>query len=225
MNRVVTERGANRRSSQMTDETHPLGRWQPWSPHDVATFFASLRVPWWIAGGWAIDLFLGIQTREHEDIDVQILRRDQHAARTLFGAWDIQAALPPPRDEAWPFRPWLLDEVLDLRIHDIWCRPTSTQPWALQLMIADTCDDSWRFRRTPTIVRSIAALGNTTAEGIPYIAPEIQLLYKARQHRPKDEADFSRTLPALNSERRRWLRNALTEAHPHHPWLNQLTNG
>ena len=206
----------------MADEAHPLGRWQPWSPHDVATFFAPLHAPWWIAGGWAIDLFLGRQTREHEDIDVQVLRRDQHAVRTLFGAWDVQAALPPPRDEAWPFRPWLLDETLDPAIHDIWCRPTAMQPWALQLMIADARDDLWLFRRMPTTVRPVATLGSATAEGIPYLAPEIQLLYKAKGLRPKDHADFTQTLPFLNQERRQWLGDALTKAHPDHPWLKQL---
>src|SRR5215470_10583278 len=98
----------------MANEAHHLGRWQPWSPHEVATFFAPLPALWWIAGGWGIDLFLGKQTREHEDIDVQVLRHDQHAVRTLFDTWDVQAALPPPRDEAWPFRPWYLGETLDM---------------------------------------------------------------------------------------------------------------
>jgi hypothetical protein len=209
----------------MASETHPLGKWQPWGPHDVAAFFASLHVPWWIAGGWAIDLFLGRQTREHEDIDVQVLRRDQDAVRALFDTWDMQAALPPPRDEVWPFRPWYRGQVLDPAIHDIWCRPASTRPWALQLMIADTRDDRWLYRRVPAITRSLADVGSTTTEGIPYLAPEVQLLYKAKGLRPKDEADFARSLPALNQERRQWLRDALAETHPGHPWLHQLTDG
>jgi hypothetical protein len=209
----------------MAGDALSLGPWQPWSPQDVARFFAPLTVPWWIAGGWAIDLFLGRQTREHEDIDVHILRRDQQVVRALFGGWDMQAALPPPRDEAWPFRSWRLDEELDADIHDAWCRTTPTQPWALQLMIADTRDDLWLFRRKPTIARSIASIGCVSAEGIPYLAPEIQLLYKAKGLRPKDEADFAHALPALDQERRQWLRNALAEAHPGHPWLECLTSG
>lgn len=68
----------------MADAEHPLGRWQPWHSQEVTTFFAALLVPWWIAGGWAIDLFLGRQTREHQDIDVLILRRDHQAVRSLF---------------------------------------------------------------------------------------------------------------------------------------------
>jgi aminoglycoside-2''-adenylyltransferase len=209
----------------MAEDAHPLGIWQPWSPHEVARFFAPLAAPWWIAGGWAIDLFLGRQTRAHEDIDVQVLRRDQHAVRALFSAWDVQAALPPPRDEAWPFRPWHLGDVLDESIHDIWCRAAPTQPWTLQLMIADTRDERWICRRTPRIVRSVADLGGVTADGIPYLAPEIQILYKAKGCRPKDEADFMRTLPMLDRERRQWLQNALTTAHPHHPWLDLLAGG
>jgi Aminoglycoside-2''-adenylyltransferase len=206
----------------MADTKHPLGRWRPWNPDKTATFFAALPVPWWIAGGWAIDLFLERQTREHEDIDVLILRRDQQAVRTLLGTWDVQAALPPPRDEAWPFRPWHLGEILDEPIHDIWCRPDATQPWTIQLMIADTYGEQWLFRRMPSINRLVAAIGDTTPAGIPYLAPEIQLLYKAKGRRPKDEADFMQTLPVLHRERRIWLRDSLTQVHPHHPWLDHL---
>jgi len=206
----------------MADDTHPLGRWQPWHPREVAAFFASLQAPWWISGGWAIDLFLGRQTREHEDIDVQVLRRDQQAVRAHFGAWDVQAALQPPRDESWPFRLWRRDETLDLAIHDIWLRTTATEPWAIQLMMADTDGEQWQFRRQPTICRSVAAIGGVTVEGIPYLAPEIQLLYKAKGLRPKDETDFKQTLPALDQERRQWLTDALIMTHPDHPWLKQL---
>jgi hypothetical protein len=206
----------------MTEIAHPLGQWQPWGPQEVAVFFAPLAAPWWIAGGWAIDLFLGRQTREHEDIDVQVLRRDQHDVRALFDRWDMQAALPPPRDEAWPFRTWHRGEVLDPSIHDIWCRTTTTQPWALQLMLADTRADWWLFRRTPAIGRPLAAVGGVSPEGIPYLAPEIQLLYKAKGRRSKDEADFIATLPALGQERRRWLKTALAMVHPQHAWLDLL---
>lgn len=163
--------------------------------------------------------------RAHEDIDVLILRRDQLAVRSLFGTWDVQAALPPPRDETWPFLPWRRDDILDEAIHDIWCRADATQPWALQLMINDSRDDQWIFRRLPTIRRPIVTIGGVTPEGIPYLAPEIQLLYKAKGLRSKDEADFRQALPALRRERRAWLREALLQTHPQHPWLDHLTVG
>jgi hypothetical protein len=71
----------------------------------------------------------------------------------------------------------------------------------------------------------VAAIGNSTSDGIPYLVPEIQLLYKAKGLRPKDEADFRQTLPALSLEQRDWLREALLQAHPQHPWLGRLTEG
>lgn len=55
-----------------------LHRWQPLRPDEIGELLADCRVTWWIAGGWAIDLFLGESTREHSDIDVLILRKDQH---------------------------------------------------------------------------------------------------------------------------------------------------
>ena len=51
--------------------------WEPLQPEEVSELFKSLNIKWWIAGGWAIDLFLGKKSRGHLDIDVLILRKDQ----------------------------------------------------------------------------------------------------------------------------------------------------
>jgi len=206
----------------MANNAHQLGVWQPWSPCEVSSFFTGLTAPWWIAGGWALDLFIGRQTREHEDIDVQVLRRDQQAVRAILGTWDVQEAHPPAYPGGWPFREWLSDMPLNPEVHDVWCRPKPADPWALQLMIADTNDEHWLFRRDARIFRPLTTIGLRTADSIPYLAPEIQLLYKAKEPRPKDEADFASTLPYLNRESRQWLAQALTIVHPNHPWLVPL---
>ncbi|HEU5381681.1 MAG TPA: hypothetical protein VFV38_40190 [Ktedonobacteraceae bacterium] len=70
---------------------------------------------------------------------------------------------------------------------------------------------------------SLSTLGRRTRDGIPYLAPEIQLLYKAKDLRPKDEADFTRVLPALDGKRRQWLAQSLALVHPGHVWLTKLT--
>lgn len=207
----------------MTDRMHPYGRWQPWNPRDVAAFFASLAVPWWIAGGWAIDLFLERQTRAHEDVDVLVLREHQHEVRALFADWDMQAAAPGSAE--WPFYAWEAGHTLRPETHDIWCRPSKTAPWALQFMIADTRDGQWVFRRYPELTRPLATIGHTTSDGIPYLSPDIQLLHKARGLRPKDEEDFLQTLPYLDRASRQWLQQALAIVHPDHPWLVPLGDG
>lgn len=54
-----------------------------------------------------------------------------------------------------------------------------------------------------------------TADGIPYLKPEIQLLYKlGRDYRKKDYADFVKTVPYLNKENIRWLWQSLKMQYP-----------
>jgi hypothetical protein len=57
---------------------------------------------------------------------------------------------------------------------------------------------------------------------VRYLAPEIQLLYKAKAPRPKDEQVFARVAPRLARDARRWLREALATAYPAHPWRAAL---
>jgi hypothetical protein len=45
---------------------------------------------WFIAGGWAIDLFLGKETRRHEDIEIALFRRDQAALQDYLAGWLLQ---------------------------------------------------------------------------------------------------------------------------------------
>lgn len=54
------------------------------------------------------------------------------------------------------------------------------------------------------------------------LAPEVQLLYKSKQPRPKDQADFEAVLPSLTGGQREWLRAALTIVSAGHPWLRVL---
>lgn len=208
----------------MTRDSNPFGTWQSWRPHEVAQLFSTLTLPWWIAGGWALDLFLGEQTRDHEDIDVQFLRRDQQEIRALLPGWDVQEAHPATPPGSWPFHEWERGALLSPEVHDIWCRPKKTDPWAIQLMVTETQNEQWIFRRNTQIRGSLSTLGYVTNEGIPYLAPEIQLLYKAKSLRSKDEADFTRVLPSLDQRSRQWLTQTLAIVHPHHPWLLQLEN-
>ena len=213
----------------MTDDPNQYEVWQPWQPHEVAQLFSSLKIPWWIAGGWALDLFLGVQTREHFDIDVQILRRDQQAVRALLQQWDIQGcALHYPYDlevtaptliDTLPFQTWEPDMLLGKGAYDIFCRPTTSDPWAFQLMGGDADGDQWLFRRDARVHRPLTTIGSVTPDGIPYMAPEIQLLYKAKAPRPQDEADFARTFPYLDQASREFLVQALALIYPGHRWL------
>lgn len=48
-------------------------RWSScWTPGEVARLLAGLPAPWYVAAGWALDLFRGVQTREHGDIEIAV---------------------------------------------------------------------------------------------------------------------------------------------------------
>jgi hypothetical protein len=59
------------------------------------------------------------------------------------------------------------------------------------------------------------------ADGVPYLAPEIQLLFKSKGLRPKDYEDARRVIPLLNEEQRAWLRAHLPSGHE---WTELLVN-
>lgn len=193
-----------------------LGRWSPLSVPQVAALFAGAGVPWWVAGGWAIDLFVGRQTREHEDIEIVVLRRDYLAAQAVLEGWEHYAAA------AGRLRPLAPGEPLPPEVDNTWCRPAPDAPWALQILIEEARGDRWVYRRDSRIEAPLAQFGRCSADGVPYVAPETQLLYKAKGSRPKDEADLTVALPLLEPQARNWLRSALSTWAPDHPWLARL---
>ena len=62
-------------------------------------------------------------------------------------------------------------------------------------------------------------------DGLRYLRPEIVLTFKARHHRPQDEADFEAVLPLLEEARQRWLHDTLERTRPDDPWLARLRPG
>lgn len=205
----------------MSGTADPLEPWDPLRLEEVAALFTGVRTPWWIAGGHAIALAVGHRFREHSDTDVLLLRRDQHVIQEVLPDWEWWAADPPGT-----LRPWRSGETLPARVHDVWCRPGPTEPWRLQFMLDDAEGDEWVCRRDTRIRLPIARLGGRSAAGLPYQSPEVQLFYKAKGRRPKDEEDFSAALPVLSAEQRQWLAQALGLVHgAHHPWLQRLRQG
>ena len=77
---------------QDTDASTPEQRWEPLSLEELKRLFGGVSAPWWVAGGRALDMFLGHETRKHDDIEVAVLRRDQLAFRDALAKWDVQIA-------------------------------------------------------------------------------------------------------------------------------------
>ncbi|MGW1223897.1 nucleotidyltransferase domain-containing protein [Streptomyces sp. NPDC001515] len=201
----------------MRTET-PWGPWEPMPLDEAVRLLAPLREPWWIAGGYAIELAVGRAFRAHADLDVLLLRRDQLAVQRILPGAEWWAADPPGT-----LRPWPPGEILPAGVHDIWCRPGPDAPWRVQFMLDDVADGDWVYRRDPRIRLPLDRIGRVTGDGVPHLAPEVQLLYKARSPRPKDERDFEEALAVLDEDGRSWLTETLTLAEgAGHPWAARL---
>ncbi len=195
------------------------GLWDPLSPAKVSVLMLGFDPTWWVAGGWAIDLFLGRQTRDHHDTDIGTLRRDQRALQRHFASWDLHCADPPGL-----LRPWLPDETLAVGVHDIWCRQAPGEPWRLQIMLNESDGDEIVSRRDSRVRLKLSDAIMRPAAGVPFLAPEVQLYFKAKAVRERDELDFAAVLPALDDARRVWLANAISRSYgPEHPWLECVT--
>ena len=177
---------------------------------------AAYDIPWAVAGGWALDLFLGRQTRDHADLDLAIWRGDQHTLQVAAAPdWKLEVAY----DGA--LRPWKAGDWLSLPIHEIHAHHVRRMSASLELLLNERDDTTWIYRRDPD-VRLDLDRAILIRDGIPILAPEIVLLYKSKAPRPTDEADFRIALPALTAQQRAWLRRAIARWQADHPWTRKL---
>lgn len=187
--------------------------WDAWPPAEVARRLAHVQAPWCVAAGWALDLFLGTNTRAHEDTEIAVpaARFDEIVAALPGYAWDVVGD-----GLMWPY-PERLDQHFQT-----WLRDPGTGRYRLDVFREPHTQDRWVCRRDREITLGYHELINRTADGVPYVIPEVALLFKAKHRRDKDEADFSRVLPHLDATARSRLRGWLIRVHPGHTWIDAL---
>lgn len=191
-------------------------RWSScWTPSDVARHLAGIATPWYVAAGWALDLFRGRQTREHGDIEIAIPAASFPEVRSRFPGYVF--------DGAGSGRIWE-DATPDVlaAIHQTWLRDPATGNYLLDVFREPHEGDTWICRRDETIRLPYRDITHHTHNGIPYLTPELVLLFKAKHARRKDQADFDATVPHMTPAQREKLAELLARAHPGHPWLADL---
>ncbi len=228
----------------------------------VASCMGGFERPWFVVGGWAIDLYLGRVTREHEDVDIGIFRADQLHLQGYLRDWQLEKASPGVPGV---LEPWREGERLELPVHEIHAHRESGNPSRIEVLFNEASEGEWRFRKKLEITRPLSLALMRSEAGILFLSPEIVLLYKARQlyrdahpqgaihnrfgngtldrehtlqpwaavaedagqemydrHKDKAEGDFNNVRGALDEERRSWLRQAIENCYPGHPWLDEL---
>lgn len=192
--------------------------WQPLSPKELKETLSEAKCQWSIAGGWAIDLFLGKQTRKHEDIDIIVNREDQFKLQHALHGWELWVADPPGT-----LRRWKKSEFIGKGLQDIWCRRSKNDPWQIQIMLYDVENSEWIFKRDESIRRSLEDTLMISKDGYSILAPEVQLLYKSKSLREKDKIDFQNASSEMSAAQKAWLKQSLLKVYQNnHAWIEAL---
>lgn len=191
----------------MADDRH--GRWAPLTIDAARHELDGCPARWWISGGHALERFVGHSWRAHDDLDVGIRRCDAGLVLTHLRdrGWEVVVAA------AGVLNPWdggPLDEAA--LQNNVWCRRAGG-PWAFDVTVGEGDDDAWVYRRDPTLRRpwDEAVLHR---DGVRFLAPELQLLFKSTNVRPKDTVDAQVVIPRLDAPRRAFLHDRLPDDHP-----------
>ena len=208
----------------------------------VRDLLAGFGAPWFLCGGWAADAWLGRQTREHWDVDIAVLHRDQGALVEHFRGWALVAHDPNvPDDTAEQWNGRRLD--LPAHVHvprlgtPLATSTALTHPaFEFEFLLNEGTDDG-RCVLNPAldVAVPLERCVGRSAWGLPTAAAEVVLFFKAGGNpetldarpahelfRPRDEQDFLALLPTLTDAQRSWLRTAIGRIRADHPWLAHL---
>jgi GrpB-like predicted nucleotidyltransferase (UPF0157 family) len=182
----------------------------------------NVTVPWCIASGWGLDLFLDKPTRYHADLDVCIWRKDQqHVLQSLKArGWALHVPVEGK------YRPWQEDEFLELPLIQVHARREDMPFEMLDVLLMEHDDQQWIYRREPKVTMPKEKVILTSALGFPVLNSALTILFKSRtadkDPRGKDQRDFENVLPSLTREQKRWLAHAFDLWMPQHPWREKL---
>jgi hypothetical protein len=206
---------------------------------------SGFREPWALAGGWAVDAWLGRVTRFHQDVDFavfdqralsgylagwQLIGHEEGAAGDQGGAdlWDGSRLTPPAHLHG---RPPELSGPLPERFDDSGMRVVFPDDgfWA-DIQLCERSGRDWVLNRDPRLALPLAQCIRESSWAVPTVAPEVILFFKATMYvgtknhlRPHDEADFAALVPLLTDDQRAWLREAIERAYVGaHPWMGKM---
>ena len=204
----------------------------------VADLMSTFRPRWSLCGGWAVDAWLGQETRDHADVDISVFADDQRVLFDHLAGWQLVAHDLNDTHQPWDGRHLDLPNHIQARL-DADERPADRGDAApqhgfnLDIQLGERSGEDWIMNREPRISLPLADCHRQSSWGVPTVVPEVLLFYKATAYfgreelmtggRYQDEPDFLILLGHLSEECRCWLWEAISRLHPGHPWLTQLS--
>lgn len=195
---------------------------------------------WAVCGGFALDLFLNRDVRMHGDIDLCVFERDRNAVLQYmlergwnvyeFRGWgkvrplcagmesDAGRNLMCTKDgcDLVQFYPC---EDEGLLYHQFF--HTGLKAFNYLEVLFSTAEDDYLIVDINRQIKREISQALLHQDGIPYLAPEVALLYKAANaENPDYQFDFEQTFPHLDEEQKAWFTRSMRLIYPEgHAWL------
>jgi hypothetical protein len=209
--------------------------------NSLVNFLDTLRVEWFVSGGWAIDIHLNRITRRRCDLDISVPYSDRLKCIEFFlgKGWKIEGKLGSG------FK--TLCKVSDYNdaIHYFWSFPESVdfvsvyvdedgnrriaynRDFQKELDYVEVFFDriegkQFFFRRDPRVKRH-KDKAILERNHVRYLAPEMVLLFKSNNLIEKNLLDFDAVLDSVGKEALVWLMETLSFVYgDSHTWVKQL---
>ena len=209
-------------------------------PEELKIFLAGSQFPWAVCGGFALDLFLGRNIRPHGDIDICVFEQDREAVKNhaLDKNWQVyefrgQGKVHPlthglPSDggrnlmcvrEGCDLVKFYPCEDPGMLYHQFFHTGIKEFHY-LEFLFNSVSENCLVLDQRKGLRRELPkAILNPS--GIPCLAPEIVLLYKASDfENPAYQLDFDETYPCLDEDQKAWFLESMQRLYPNgHPWV------
>lgn len=210
---------------------------------NLSNYLREIQIDYAVCGGSAIDLFIGRKTRPHKDLDVAVFwdDRDKIVQYMLNEGWlvfepcgreylhkivsiDNQKRI---KSNIWCVRPNNSHYSFDEREPDMFAvefdNAEQLELDFIEFLFNRRYEDNFLFAHNTNIKRKLSdsILKN---EEVPFLAPEIVLLYKSTAlSNPDYQKDFENAVPLLSNDSKEWLINALSISFPDgHEWMHKI---
>lgn len=164
--------------------------WDAWSPATLAHLLDGIAARWFVVGGWALDLFQGRQTRDHEDLEVATPMWDFDPIRERLSHYEFFVA---GREGFWPVEG---AGAAYFEYQQTMVRDPSSGKWLCDVMRIPDDGKNWYCSLDHNIHLPYADVIAHTRDGIPYLRPEMVLLYKGLQTARRMKPISRRPCPA-----------------------------
>lgn len=209
---------------------------------DVNHMLKNKNFEYAFCGGYAIDLFLGQITRKHGDIDVLAYWKDRdaiieymwtlgfevyemigggqaHRITNVNNQMKLKRNIVAVNNCGFVrFEPFESADVGNIDFLSV----EQTEPNFIEFLFNDKTETDFLYARDRHVKRSLDKTILFNNE-IPYLAPEICLLYKSTDtDRAGYQHDYDFAIKAMNCDQKDWLNNSLKHMFPAgHKWIER----